>query len=265
MKSESLVASVIVVRDRFAKRASPTAERLELRRPPSSRGLVSPLHIHSHKQSVPAHALVSSQTIESDHPDIAVPFGQVVIGPPGSGKSTYCYGLHQVRLRPHPSPRLPPLLTSPLLPQFYTALGRPILIVNLDPAAPTPSYPCALSISSLISLSDAMDAHALGPNGAMLYCLEYLEANLDWLEGELDRVLEEGGWGRESGRREEPMVVFDTPGQVELSTDHGSLKRILEHLGTKGGWRVSLPYPRYEAEQRKGRGGAATHADEAGS
>ena len=82
-----------------------------------------------------------------------------------------------------------------------------------------------------------MDAHSLGPNGGMLYCLEYLEANMDWLEGELDRVLKEGGW--EGDRREEAFVVFDTPGQVELSTDHGSLKRIVERLGKKGGWRVS--------------------------
>lgn len=81
-----------------------------------------------------------------------------------------------------------------------------------------------------------MAAHSLGPNGAMLYCLEYLEANIDWLEGELERVLDEGGWT--GSKREEAFVVFDTPGQVELSTDHGSLKRILEHLTKTGGWRV---------------------------
>jgi hypothetical protein len=81
-----------------------------------------------------------------------------------------------------------------------------------------------------------MNAHSLGPNGAMLYCLEYLEANIDWLEGELERVLEEGGWV--GSKREEAFFIFDTPGQVELSTDHGSLKRILERLTNKGGWRV---------------------------
>lgn len=121
--------------------------------------------------------------------------------------------------------------------QFMTALNRPIIIVNLDPAAPLPPYPSSLSITSLISLSDAMSAHSLGPNGAMLYCLEYLEANLDWLEDELERVLTENGFV--GSKREEAFVVFDTPGQVELSTDHGSLKRILERLAQKGGWRVS--------------------------
>ncbi|KAI5474200.1 ATP binding protein [Pseudohyphozyma bogoriensis] len=142
-----------------------------------------------------------------------MPFGQLVIGPPGSGKTTYCYGLHQ----------------------FYTALERPILIVNLDPAASTPPYPAAVSISSLISLKDAMDSFGLGPNGAMLYCLEYLEKNVDWLEEELEKALVEGGWGE---RREEAYIVFDTPGQVELSTDHTSLKNVVEGLQKKG-WRLA--------------------------
>lgn len=114
-----------------------------------------------------------------------------------------------------------------------------MLIVNLDPAAPAPPYPHSISITSLISLQDAMEAHKLGPNGAMLYCLEYLEANMDWLEEELERALEAGGWV--GAKREEAFVVFDTPGQVELSTDHGSLKRIVARLSKKGGWRVSLP------------------------
>lgn len=164
-----------------------------------------------------------------------MPFGQVIIGPPGSGKSTYCYGLHQVSFSNSLHLPLGTLNPQSLL-QFLTALNRPVIIVNLDPAAPLPPYPSSISITSLISLSDAMTAHSLGPNGAMLYCLEYLEANIDWLEGELERVLEEGGWV--GSKREEAFFIFDTPGQVELSTDHGSLKRILERLTNKGGWRV---------------------------
>jgi GTPase SAR1 family protein len=134
---------------------------------------------------------------------IVMPFGEIVVGSPGSGKSTYCYGKHQL----------------------FTALNRPISIVNLDPANDNIPYPCAIDIASLITLQDAMSEHGLGPNGGMLYCMEYLEANYDWLE---DRLGELG---------KEAYVLFDLPGQVELSTNHNSLKRIIEKLG-KSGFRV---------------------------
>lgn len=165
-----------------------------------------------------------------------MPFGQLVIGPPGSGKSTYCYGLQQVSM-------ICCSLTGKLTctsSQFLTALERPVIIVNLDPAAEKTSYQHSISITTLISLQDAMTAHGLGPNGAMLYCLEYLEANFDWLQGELERALEEAGFIGD--KREQAYVVFDTPGQVELSTDHGSLKRVIERLQASGGWRVSEVY-----------------------
>ena len=132
-----------------------------------------------------------------------MPFGEVVCGSPGSGKSTYCFGKHQL----------------------FSALGRPISIVNLDPANDSVPYPCAIDISSLITIQDVMNEHHLGPNGGLLYCMEYLEANYDWLE---DRLKELGG---------DAYVLFDIPGQVELSTNHDSLKRIVEKL-TKSGFRV---------------------------
>jgi GTPase SAR1 family protein len=75
-----------------------------------------------------------------------------------------------------------------------------------------------------------MDEFGLGPNGAMLYCMEYLEANFDWLVGELDELLQ--------GDAGNGYVVFDTPGQVELWTNHESLKRMVERL-RKMDYRVS--------------------------
>ncbi|TFY55457.1 hypothetical protein EVG20_g9310 [Dentipellis fragilis] len=133
-----------------------------------------------------------------------MPFGEVVIGSPGSGKSTYCYGKHQL----------------------FSALNRPISIVNLDPANDNIPYPCAIDISQLITLQDVMREHGLGPNGGMLYCMEYLEANYDWLE---DRLKELG---------KDAYVLFDLPGQVEISTNHDSLKHIVSRL-QKSGWRLA--------------------------
>lgn len=75
-------------------------------------------------------------------------------------------------------------------------------IINLDPAnGDSLPYPCSLSVSSLIKLEDAMSEYGLGPNGAMLYCMEYLEANFDWLEDGLAEL--DGGY-----------VIFDVAGQV---------------------------------------------------
>ena len=132
-------------------------------------------------------------------------FGEVVCGSPGSGKSTYCYGKHQL----------------------FTALNRPIAIVNLDPANENIPYPCAIDISSLIRLEDVMEEYGLGPNGGMLYCMEYLEANYDWLEDRLKEL------------DKDDYVLFDLPGQVELSTNHPSMRNIIRRL-SKSGFRVCI-------------------------
>nr|ODN88563.1 cytoplasmic protein [Cryptococcus depauperatus CBS 7841] len=124
-------------------------------------------------------------------------FGQLVTGPPGAGKSTYCHGLHQA------------------------TIGRSVHIVNLDPAVPEPPYPCSINITELITLESVMEEYQLGPNGAMLYCIEYLEANFDWLIQRLDQVLGKEGNG---------YVVLDTPGQAEIWTNHNSLKNVTERL-----------------------------------
>jgi GTPase SAR1 family protein len=108
-----------------------------------------------------------------------------------------------------------------LVKQFLTALDRPVHIINLDPAVTDPPYPCAISITSLITLDQVMEDYGLGPNGAILYCIEYLEANFDWLVEQLDELLGDGGDG---------YVIFDTPGQVELWTNHDSLKNVVEKL-----------------------------------
>jgi len=122
-------------------------------------------------------------------------FGQVVIGPPGSGKTTYCVGMQQ----------------------YLEALGRKVAVVNLDPANENYTYPVAADIHDLIDL-DAAAAHCeLGPNGALVYCFEYLEANLDWLVEKLAAL-------------SDCYVLIDMPGQVELYTHHPSVRNVLQAL-----------------------------------
>lgn len=124
-----------------------------------------------------------------------MPFGQLVIGPPGSGKTVYCDGMHQ----------------------FLSALGRQVCIINLDPANDGLPYPCSINIAELISLQDVVDSSDLGPNGGLIYCMEYLEKNLDWLEEKLAAYPDH-------------YLLFDCPGQVELYTHHKSVQTIVEKL-----------------------------------
>ncbi|KAJ5488564.1 GPN-loop GTPase 2 [Penicillium diatomitis] len=128
-----------------------------------------------------------------------MPFAQLVIGPPGAGKSTYCNGMHQ----------------------FLGAIGRKCSIVNLDPANDRTSYPCALDVRDLVTLEEIMDEHKLGPNGATLYALEDLEENFEWLETGLKELGED-------------YVIFDCPGQVELFTHHDSLRNIFFKISKMG-------------------------------
>lgn len=64
----------------------------------------------------------------------------------------------------------------------------------------------------------------LGPNGGVLYAMEELEENFEWLEQGLR------GLG-------EDYVVFDCPGQAELFTHHTSLRNIFFRV-QKMGYRV---------------------------
>ena len=131
-----------------------------------------------------------------------MPFAQLIIGPPGSGKSTYCDGMHQ----------------------FLSAIGRKCSVVNLDPANDRTSYPCALDVRDLVTLEEVMAEEELGPNGGVLYALEELEHNGGWLEEGLK------GLG-------EDYVLFDCPGQVELFTHHSSLRNLFFRI-QKLGYRV---------------------------
>lgn len=123
-------------------------------------------------------------------------FGQVVIGPPGSGKTTYCNGMSQ----------------------FLQLIGRKVAVINLDPANDSLPYECAVNIEDLIKLSDVMMEHSLGPNGGLVYCMDYLEKNIDWLQARLAPLLKDH------------YFLFDFPGQVELFSLHSNAKSVIMKL-----------------------------------
>lgn len=125
-------------------------------------------------------------------------FGQIVVGPPGSGKTTYCHGMQQM----------------------CNALGRKCVLVNLDPANDEIPYQCDIDVRSLVSVEDVMEEHTLGPNGALMYCMEYLLANFDWLSEKVKSETDKGHL----------YVIFDCPGQVELYTHQTAMLSIIRSL-----------------------------------
>ena len=123
-------------------------------------------------------------------------YGQIVIGPPGSGKTTYCHAMHQL----------------------LNDLGRPTALINIDPANESVPYEPDVDIADLVQLEDVMTTFKLGPNGGLVYCMEYLEKNLDWLLAKIKTQLQ--------GK----YLLIDFPGQVELYTHNNAVKNIVARL-----------------------------------
>lgn len=124
-------------------------------------------------------------------------YAQLVMGPAGSGKSTYCS----------------------LMVKHCEALRRTVHVVNLDPAAEYFDYPVLADVRDLIQVDDAMEDEALrfGPNGGLVFCMEYLAKNFDWLHEELDDI-------------EDDYILFDCPGQIELYTHIPVMRQLVDML-----------------------------------
>jgi GTPase SAR1 family protein len=133
--------------------------------------------------------------------------GQIIMGPAGCGKSTF-----SARIQEH-----------------VQAKNRNILVVNLDPAAEHFNYDLAIDIRDLISVEDAMEEMQLGPNGGLVFCMEYLANNLEWLKDRLDE------YGEES------YFLFDCPGQIELYSHVSVMPRLCENL-QQWGFRICGVY-----------------------
>ena len=67
-------------------------------------------------------------------------FGMIVIGPGGSGKSTFCKEISS----------------------FYTSINRQNIIVNMDPGNENPEYKTLIDINELIKIEDVQNDLNLG-------------------------------------------------------------------------------------------------------
>jgi len=126
-------------------------------------------------------------------------FAQIVMGPAGCGKSTYCSFVEK----------------------HAQATKRNISIINLDPAAEHFSYTPVVDIRDLISVEDVMEDEELklGPNGGLIYCMEYFMEHMDWFYEQI-------------GESDGDYLIFDCPGQIELYTHMNIMKRFVSQLET---------------------------------
>lgn len=170
-------------------------------------------------------------------------YGQVVVGPPGSGKTTYCQGMQE----------------------YLRLLGRNAWVVNLDPANEaipggggggrgnrngngndsdhdddeendnrntSLPYDALVDVcESVVNLSSVMQQLGLGPNGGLVYCMEYLEAHTDQV---VDTIAQQvrTETNNNTNKNKNVYLLFDLPGQVELYT-HGTAVPTMLHKLTK--------------------------------
>jgi len=137
-----------------------------------------------------------------------VRYAQIVVGPAGAGKTTYCRRMQQ----------------------HCAALKRVAHVVNLDPACAQRSRhgPPTVDIRDLISLKDVMQELCYGPNGGLVFCMEYLAQNLDWLRDALDGC----------GSGEDDYFFFDCPGQIELYSHLASMRTVVDALRNRWGFQM---------------------------
>ena len=85
-----------------------------------------------------------------------------------------------------------------------------------DPAVQCPD--AAIDICALVEHADVMDEMELGPNGALVFCMELLLANREWLSIELEKI------------PKKTYLMFDFPGQAELYSVHNCVELLVNHL-----------------------------------
>jgi Conserved hypothetical ATP binding protein. len=143
--------------------------------------------------------------------------------------------------------------------QYLRLIGRETLVVNLDPAnefqpptthddhqeeveadsnVPLESqsqteshlpYDVILDVSEeIINLSSVMVNLSLGPNGGLIYCLEYIQHHIATLVQMLTKRIDD--YCRENCNAPPPYLLFDLPGQVELYTHNTCVQSILHTL-----------------------------------
>ena len=101
-------------------------------------------------------------------------------------------------------------------------MKRNVRVINLDPAAEKFNYKCDIDVCNLITVSDVMEKLKFGPNGALIYCMEYLIKHINWLEEEISTF------------GDNVYFIIDCPGQLELYSHYSIIKSLTYSLKKMG-------------------------------
>jgi len=132
----------------------------------------------------------------------------LVIGPAGVGKSTFCKTMLDECLR----------------------RGRNVHCVNFDPAAESLPYAVTIDIKNYITSDLFMDYEGLGPNGALVAAMEHFFK-------EYEEVLEE-----EIEDYSDDYLWIDCPGQIELYVHLDFLENMIKLLQDKLQYKLSIVF-----------------------
>ena len=73
-----------------------------------------------------------------------------------------------------------------------------------------------------------MNEYKLGPNGGLLFCMEFLLKNIDWLYTRLEEY--PSNISSLCSYQLDHYILFDFPGQVELFTTNNNIKSIIQSM-----------------------------------
>eukprot|EP01055_Gregarina_sp_Pseudo9_P001702 Gregarina_sp_Pseudo_9__1701@NODE_2152_length_1125_cov_27_981584_g1982_i0_p1_GENE_NODE_2152_length_1125_cov_27_981584_g1982_i0NODE_2152_length_1125_cov_27_981584_g1982_i0_p1_ORF_typecomplete_len301_score38_39ATP_bind_1/PF03029_17/1_9e74VirC1/PF07015_11/1_9e08AAA_31/PF13614_6/9e08MipZ/PF09140_11/6_1e06SRPRB/PF09439_10/9_2e06SRP54/PF00448_22/3e05AAA_16/PF13191_6/9_6e05AAA_16/PF13191_6/1_5e03NTPase_1/PF03266_15/5_1e05GTP_EFTU/PF00009_27/8e05Zeta_toxin/PF06414_12/0_0004Zeta_toxin/PF06414_12/1_1e03CLP len=125
------------------------------------------------------------------------PLAIVVVGMAGAGKTT--------------------LLTA--LYSYLIHAGKKVYGINLDPACDQVPFPANIDIRTTVNYKNVMKQYGLGPNGAIMTCLNLYATRFD-------QVLQ----FIEKRQSELDYILIDTPGQIEVFNWSASGTIILDSL-----------------------------------
>lgn len=153
-------------------------------------------NLHYLLQTLIIHFFIhlSSQNIMEKEELLEKNFGALFVGPPGAGKSTCVKTLKEICER----------------------LKRHCITINLDPANDHLDFEPNFDVCSLMNVKEVMNENKLGPNGALMFCMESVAESVHEIT-EAIKPLVTGGC----------YILIDCPGQVELYTHSDCMRNFI--------------------------------------